>query len=299
MTITAPPAPPTTTPPPPLRNRSARPPAGRVVKNVGLFVVMSIVAIVMLYPFYFMIDTSLKSDSQFISGHGHSFASWIKLNSEIPWAHELLNSTIVCVCAIAIILVVSTMAGFAFAKLNYRRQTFIFLAIIAALLIPMQSIIIPAFYNLSKVNVGNFNLLQSYGAAILMYSALGTPFATFLMTAYFRGLPDDVIEAGIIDGLSYGAIFRRIGLPMAVPAIVTVVVLQFIQIWDDLLIGLLFLQNTDQRTITVGLGVLASGRTTDFPVLMAGSILSALPAIIVFLVFQRFLINGLTAGIGK
>jgi multiple sugar transport system permease protein/raffinose/stachyose/melibiose transport system permease protein len=186
------------------------------------------------------------------------------------------------------------MAGFGFAKLHFNRQAFLFLGIIAAMLIPMQSIIIPAFVNLSRLHI-----LNTYLGAILVYAALGTPFATFLMTAYFRGLPDDVIEAGIIDGLKYGAIFTRIALPMAVPAIVTIVVLQFIQIWDDLLVGLLFLQNTDQRTITVGLGVLASGRTTDIPVLMAGSLLSALPAIIVFLIFQRFLINGLTAGIGK
>jgi len=266
----------------------------RIVRDVLIFLLMCIIALVMLYPFYFMIDTSFKSNDQFLNGGGHSFASWIKLNQNMPWPRELLNSTIVCVFAIAIILVVSTMAGFAFAKLNYNRQTFVFLGIVAALLIPMQSIIIPAFVNLSKLH-----LLTSYFGAILMYAALGTPFATFLMTAYFRGIPDDVVEAGIIDGLNYGSIFRRIALPMAVPAIVTVIVLQFIQIWDDLLIGLLFLQNTDQRTITVGLGVLASGRTTDIPVLMAGSLLSAIPAIVVFLVFQRFLINGLTAGIGK
>jgi len=272
------------------KRRSTR----RIVRDGVLLVVMMLVAVVMLYPFYFMINTSFKSNDQFLNGGGHSFASWAKLNANLPWARELLNSTIVCFSAIALILIVSTMAGFAFAKLHYRVQTFVFLGIVAALLIPMQSIIIPAFVNLSRVH-----LLTSYWGAVLLYAALGTPFATFLMTAYFRGLPDDVIEAGIIDGLSYGSIFRRIALPMAVPAIVTIVVLQFIQIWDDLLVGLLFLQNTDQRTITVGLGVLASGRTADFPVLMAGSLVSALPAIIVFLIFQRFLINGLTAGIGK
>jgi multiple sugar transport system permease protein/raffinose/stachyose/melibiose transport system permease protein len=266
----------------------------RRIRNALLFVVMSIIAVVMLFPFYYMINTSLKSNEQFLNGGGRSFDSWIKLNHNLPWARELLNSSIVCAGAIAIILVVSTMAGFGFAKLHFNRQAFLFLGIIAAMLIPMQSIIIPAFVNLSRLHI-----LNTYLGAILVYAALGTPFATFLMTAYFRGLPDDVIEAGIIDGLKYGAIFTRIALPMAVPAIVTIVVLQFIQIWDDLLVGLLFLQNTDQRTITVGLGVLASGRTTDIPVLMAGSLLSALPAIIVFLIFQRFLINGLTAGIGK
>ena len=121
----------------------------------------------------------------------------------------------------------------------------------------------------------------------------------FSELSYFRGLPDDLIEAAVVDGLSYTAVFRKIALPLAIPALVTIVVLQFIQIWDDLLVGLLFLQNQDYRTITVGLGALAAGRTTDIPVLMAGSIISAIPAIIVYLIFQKQLVNGLTAGIGK
>ena len=196
--------------------------------------------------------------------------------------------------SIGIILVCSTMAGFAFAKLRYPGATVVFLAIIAALLIPVQSIIIPAY-----VDIANWHLLTSYTGAVLMYAALGTPFATFLMTAYYRSLPDDLLEAGVVDGLSYPGIFLRIALPMSLPALATIFVLQFIQIWDDLLVGLLFLQNPSERTITVGLGALAAGRTTDIPVLMAGSLVSAIPAIIVFLIFQRFLVNGLTAGIGR
>jgi multiple sugar transport system permease protein/raffinose/stachyose/melibiose transport system permease protein len=273
-----------------LRPRSTR----RPLRTVLLLTVMTAIAAVMLYPFWWMVDTSLKSNDQFLHGGGHSLASWTHLNDALPWKRQLLNSTVVCVASIAVILVVSTLAGFSFAKLRYRAATFVFVGIIAAMLIPIQSIIIPAY-----INLANWHLLNSYYGAVLVYAALGTPFATFLMTAYFRGLPDDVIEAGIVDGLSYLAVFRRIALPMAVPAIVTVAVLQFIQIWDDLLVGLLLLQDPDQRTITVGLGALAAGRTTDIPVLMAGSILSAIPAIVVYLVFQRFLVNGLTAGMGK
>lgn len=259
-----------------------------------LFGVMTAIAGVMLYPFFFMLDTSFRSQSQFLGGGGHSLASWTKLAQALPWTQELLNSTIVCVLAIAIILVVSSCAGFAFAKLRFRTSTFVLTAIVAAMLIPVQSIIIPVY-----VNVARFHLVNSYAGAVIVYAALGTPFATFLMTAYYRSIPDDVIEAGIIDGVGYFGIFRRVALPMSIPALATISVLQFIQIWDDLLVGLLFLQNPEQRTITVGLGALAAGRTTDIPVLMAGSIVSALPAIIVYLVFQRFLISGLTAGISK
>jgi multiple sugar transport system permease protein/raffinose/stachyose/melibiose transport system permease protein len=264
------------------------------VKRVLLFALMVLIAIVMLYPFYFMIDTSLKSNDQFLHGGGHSLASWQALSKALPWGQQMVNSTIVSAAAILIILVVSSLAGFAFAKLQFRMSGFVLMGVVAAMLIPVQSIIIPVY-----VNIAHLHLLNSYTGAVLVYAALGTPFATFLMTAYYRSIPDDIVEAGIVDGLSYAQVFRRIALPLSTPALITITVLQFIQIWDDLLVGLLFLQNPQQRTITVGLGALAAGRTTDIPVLMAGSIMSAIPAILVYLVFQRFLINGLTAGIGK
>lgn len=255
---------------------------------------MALFAVVMIYPFFFMINTSFKSNAQFLGATGHSLLSWQKLFNALPVGRQLLNSTVVCAGSILIILIVSTMAGFGLSKLRSKTSWIFFLGIVGAMLIPLQSIIIPAYINASK-----WNLLTGYWGAIFLYAALGTPFATFLMTSYFRGLPDELIEAAICDGLSYGRIFKKIALPLAVPAIVTIVVLQFIQIWDDLLVGLLFIQDPNYRTITVGLGALSAGRTTDIPVLMAGSLLSAIPAVAVYLIFQRQLVNGLTAGIGK
>ena len=263
-------------------------------RQIWIFVVMTLFAVVMTYPFFFMINTSFKSNAQFLGAPGHSWLSWHKLFNALPVGRELLNSTVVCAGAITIILVVSTMAGFGLSKLRSKRSWIFFLGIVGAMLIPLQSIIIPAYINASR-----WNLLSGYWGAIFLYAALGTPFATFLMTSYFRGLPDDLIEAAVCDGLSYQRIFTKIALPLAVPAIVTIIVLQFIQIWDDLLVGLLFIQDPNYRTITVGLGALSAGRTTDIPVLMAGSLLSAIPAVAVYLIFQRQLVNGLTAGIGK
>lgn len=262
--------------------------------RIVLFVLMAAGSCVMFYPFLFMIDTSLKSQSQYLAGSGHSLISWGRLFAALPVGQELTNSTLVSALSLAIIVALSSTAGYAFAKLRYRGGVLVFLGIVSAMLIPMQSIIIPAYVNLSQ-----FGLLDSYGGAVLLYAALGTPFATFLMTAFYRSLPDELVEAAIVDGLGYVSIYRRIALPLSTPAIATVAVLQFIQIWDDLLVGLLFLQNSDERTITVGLGVLSAGRVTDIPVLMAGSLLSAIPAVVVYLVLQRYLVSGLTAGIGK
>jgi ABC-type glycerol-3-phosphate transport system permease component len=264
------------------------------VRKIALFLAMLVLGVVMFYPYTFMIDASFRTQSQFESGVGRSLDSWNTLFTSIPVGQQLGNSLIVALGALIIIVAVSSAAGFAFAKLTFRGSTVFLLGIVAAMMIPLQSIIIPEYVNLAQLG-----LLSDRLGAVLVYAAVGIPFATFLMTTYYRGLPDDIIEAAVIDGLSYRGVFFRLGLPLAMPAIVTVIVLQFVQIWGDLLIGLLFLQNTDQRTITVGLGVLSSGRTTDIPVLMAGALVSAVPAVIVYLVFQRFLIRGLTAGIGK
>jgi multiple sugar transport system permease protein/raffinose/stachyose/melibiose transport system permease protein len=160
--------------------------------------------------------------------------------------------------------------------------------------VPLQAILMPEFVNMAKVG-----LTTSYFGAVIVYAALGTPFSIFLFTTYFRRIPDELIEAGIVDGLGYTGVLTRLILPMALPAIATVTVLQFIQIWDDLLVGLLFLQNPSQRPITVGLAALAAGRTTSIPELLAGSLVSALPAMLVYLGFQRFLIQGLTMGIDR
>ena len=153
---------------------------------------------------------------------------------------------------------------------------------------------IPEFVNISTVG-----LVNQFPGAILVYAALGAPFATYLMTTYFRGIPGELIEACVMDGASYWQIFRKIMVPLAIPAITTVAVLQVIQVWDDLLVGLLFLQTPDVRTITVGLATLQTSRMVNVPALMGGSLISALPAIIVYLIFQRNLIAGLTMGVNK
>jgi len=259
-----------------------------------VYLALAVTTIVMLYPFWYMGEDAFRSLEQYQLGSGFSLASWRELFQTLPVGRQLLNSTILTSGSIALILAASTTAGYALGVLRYRFSSVVFLLVVSSMMVPLQSIIIPEFVNLARLGFVN----HFYGA-ILVYAALGAPFSTFLMTAYFRRLPDDVIEAALMDGLGYFAIFFRIMLPLAVPAVVTIVVLQFIQIWDDLLVGLLFLQTPDVRPITVGLATIPSQHLLNVPVLMAGSLISAAPAIAVYLVFQRCLIAGLTTGIGK
>jgi multiple sugar transport system permease protein/raffinose/stachyose/melibiose transport system permease protein len=266
----------------------------RRLTRLAVYLALLVVTVVMLYPFWYMGVNAFRSLEQYQLGRGLSLASWRELFRSLPVGRELLNSTILTTGSIAIILGASTTAGYALGVLRYRFSSAVFLLIVSSMMVPLQSIIIPEFVNLARLGFVN----HFYGA-MLVYAALGTPFSTFLMTAYFRRLPEDVIEAALIDGLGYTKIFFRIMLPLAVPAMVTVVVQQFIQIWDDLLVGLLFLQTPDVRPITVGLATIPSQHLLNVPVLMAGSLISAAPAIFVYLVFQRYLIAGLTTGVGK
>jgi len=267
----------------------------RRVTRSFMFLVLCVVVVVMLFPFVFMVLTAFKSEDQYISGNGFSLDSWAELFNVLPVVQELINSTVVTAGAVVLIIAVSTTGGFAFAKLGFRGSGMVFLAILAGMMIPMQSIIIPEFVNIARVA----HLNNQYLGAVLVYAALGAPFATYLMTTYYRGIPTELIEASVMDGASYWQVFRKLMLPLSIPAITTVAVLQFIQIWDDLLIGLLFLNDPQVRTITVGLAVIQTGRVVNVPALMAGSLLSALPAVVVYLIFQRNLIQGLTMGVNK
>lgn len=266
----------------------------RRISRAVMFAILCVVVVVMLFPFVYMVQASLRTKDQFLAGSGFSLQSWQDLFGYLPVVQELFNSAIVTLGGVALILVVSTTAGFAFAKLGFRGSGMVFLAILAGMMIPMQSIIIPVFVNISKLH-----LINQFPGAILVYAALGAPFATYLMATYYRGIPTELIEASVMDGAGYWAIFRKLMLPLSIPAITTVAVLQVIQIWDDLLVGLLFLQTPAVRTITVGLAVLQNGRVVNIPVLMAGSLVSAIPAVIVYLIFQRNLIQGLTMGVNK
>jgi ABC-type glycerol-3-phosphate transport system permease component len=258
------------------------------------YAVLLVVTLIMLYPFWLMAQMSFRSLPQYYLGKGFSLTTWHDLFAALPIGHEMLNSTLITLASIAVILAVSTMGGYALGTLRYRLSGLVFVIVLASMMVPVQSMIIPEY-----INLAHLGWINHYYGAIAVYSALGAPFATFLMTTYFRRLPEDVIEAALIDGLGYGTVFFSIMLPLAVPAIVTVAVLQFIQIWDDLLVGLLFLQTPAHRTITVGLETIPAQHFQNFPMEMAGSLVSALPAVVVYLVFQRYLIRGLTMGMSK
>jgi ABC-type glycerol-3-phosphate transport system permease component len=231
---------------------------------------------------------------QFLSGGGFSWLSWKTLNSTIPVGQEVLSSTIVCSASIFIILCVGLPAGFAFSKLRFRASTAVFFVMVSAMMVPLQAILMPEFVNVTKLG-----LTGGYFGAILVYAALGTPFSIFLFTTYFRGVPDELIEAGIVDGLGY---FGRPGASHHPRRHARDRDRHGLAVHPDLgrLAGRSALHPEHQRATDHG-GTRGARRRTHHvdSRLMAGSLISALPAMIVYLIFQRYLVKGLTMGIDR
>jgi len=253
------------------------------------FLIAVAAAIISLYPFGSLILTSIKPPL-----NGSWFGLWTQLFTSLPVATYMLNSALVSGGAMILVSIVSCMAGYGFAKLPYPGSKVLLGIVVAALSIPQATTIIANYFNFAAVGgVG------SYWGAILMYAAGATPFSTVLMTNFFRSLPDELVESAIIDGASYRQVFIWILAPLAGPAVTTIAVLCFLGSWNDLLVGLLWLPDPGQRTISVGIASLVGVRASNLDLILTGSLFSALPPILAFIVFQRYLVSGIVSGIGK
>jgi ABC-type glycerol-3-phosphate transport system permease component len=140
------------------------------------------------------------------------------------------------------------------------------------------------------------HLLNTYYSVILLYTAFNIPFNTFLMTAFFRALPDDLIEAARLDGASPHQVFLRVLVPMAKPALGTLAIFNILYAWNEFIFALLLLSPNNVKTLTVGVLQLQGRYTTDYPVIMAGLLVASIPVVVAYLFFQKFLVRGIVSG---
>jgi ABC-type glycerol-3-phosphate transport system permease component len=201
------------------------------------------------------------------------------------------NSFIVAALTVVILLIVCTFASYVFAKYKFRGRAAIYLAVIATMFIPSQVTIIPVYILFSRLGMVN-----TYWSVILSYVALFMPEAILLMTSNFRVIIDELLEAAEMDGCGYFQRVRNVVLPMGRAAVFLSIIFYFITAWNDLFTPMIFLQSMDKRTVMVALAALM-GRYTGAPTLQfAGLLLAAVPALIVYIIFQRQIIRGLSVG---
>lgn len=256
--------------------------------------VLVIVAALILYPFVFMIFTSLKSDPEFyknyfgvslplhLANYGHAFG--------YLW-RDALNSTIVVGATTVLVLITSCLAGYAFARLRFPGKEPLFYAMISLLLVPFLLIMIPLY-----VIVNHLGLLDTFWGLILPYTALGQVLGIFIMRTFFASLPEEMFEACRLDGGSEVRGLWEIAIPLAKPALGTVAILTVISAWNDYIWPLVVLTDPGRFTLALGIVGLSGRYTVQFGIMMAGYALGCVPLAVVALFANKTFMRGLSRG---
>ncbi|ANS70577.1 binding-protein-dependent transport systems inner membrane component [Streptomyces lincolnensis] len=260
---------------------------------------MVILALATIYPLLFTANVAMKTRREYVLDR-FSLASalrWDNLSTawnSVGMGRYFLNSVIVVACAVALLLLIGSMAGFALAQVRFRGSSALYLVCLAALFIPFQVIMVP----LARI-MADGGLIDTYPGLILAYVAQFLPFTVFLMTSYYRAVPTELVDAARIDGNTLYGVYRRIMLPMGAPALLSVGILDALFCWNDVLISLLMMPSADHRTLMVGITSLRGQYSADIPTFAAGVLIAGLPVLVTYLFLQRQIADGVTAGATK
>ncbi|HVG47504.1 MAG TPA: carbohydrate ABC transporter permease [Rubellimicrobium sp.] len=277
---------------------AARPLASRA-SAWGRHAVLIGFAVLSFYPILVMWFTALRPKSESMRDPFGLPSTLYLDNLTTAWTRGrfgdyFLNSIIITVPSVVGVVVLSALAGYGIARFRFRGRMAILYLILLGLTVPFQSVMIPLYYQLLAMG-----LLGTYLAVILPLIAFGLPFGVFLMQSFFEDLPQELHEAGRADGCSELRIFWSIMLPLARPAISTLIVFQFMRSWNEFLMPLLYLQREELRPIPLGLMFFQGAYVRDIGLIAAGVTLATIPVIVVYLIFQRQFVRGLTAGAVK
>jgi ABC-type glycerol-3-phosphate transport system permease component len=260
---------------------------------------MALLAVATIYPLLFTANVAMKTRREYILDRFSLTSTLHWENVTTAWnsagmARYFLNSLIVVTCAVALLLLIGSMAGFALGRVRFRGSSALFLICLAALFIPFQVIMVP----LARL-MADAGLIDTYPGLILAYVAQFLPFTVFLMTSYYRAVPAEIIDAARIDGNTIYGVYRRIMLPIGAPALLSVGILNALFCWNDVLISLLMMPSADHRTLMVGVTSLRGQYSDDIPTFAAGVLIAAVPVLVTYLFLQRQIADGVTAGATK
>lgn len=254
-------------------------------------VILAVGAAAMVTPFLWQLITSLQSTGESTSVPPHFLPSWqwgnySKVFHDTPFAEQFWNSVVQTVVRVLAQVLFCSMAAYAFARLRFPGRNALFLLMLAVLMVPSQVYLLPQ-YQL----VQNMGLLNTLGGVVL--PGLFSAFGTFMLRQFFLSLPDEVEEAARLDGAGTFRIFWTVMLPLAKPGLISMGVLTVLWSWNDLLWPLVVVNDDTKMPLTVGLSTLQGEHLTEYPLLMAGSLLASLPMILLFLAAQRRITEGI------
>jgi raffinose/stachyose/melibiose transport system permease protein len=276
------------------RNRGRRR-AGLAVRH-GVLVLL---ALLTLFPVILVISTAFKRPEDVTQNPFGLFSSFSWDNLVAAWtvgrfSDYLVNSLLLTIPSTLLVIAISTMAGYTFARLPFRGRTLMFYLVVLGLLVPFFTFMIPLYFQLRSMG-----LLDTLLGAILVLTSTGLSFGTFFMRAFFSDLPVELEQAARVDGATEGQIFTRVMLPLVRSGMGALAVFTFLANWSNFLVPLLYLPGGDYRPLTTGLYMFTGGRSLDIGPLAAGTLITIVPIIILFVILQRQVTAGFISGAVK
>ena len=256
-------------------------------------------SIIAAYPVYYMVVTSFKTridwlNNQFGLPGKINFDNFVTAASQGRLLIWFRNSMIVTILSIVISTLFAALAAFAVARMRFRGRQLYLNMMISLMVIPPAVLIVPLFGLMVKGN-----LINTFQGLIFIYVGLLLPFSIYLLVSFFRGLPVELFDAAAIDGCSSFGTLMRIVIPLSAPALVTLVVVNTLWVWNELLIALIFLQSDELKTLMPGISLFKGRFNNNEPLVLTGAFLASLPMILLYLVGQRFFVQGMVAGAVK
>lgn len=276
----------------------------QIAKNLTIYAVLIFLAALFLFPLAWSFLNSVKTPKEALSVPPTYLPTTVVFDNYIELTtygrggvvRRVTNSTIVAIVTVVGTIVLSTLGGYGFARFSFKGKNVLFIMVLSTLMIPFQSILIPLFVMLSAVNLHN-NL---FGLA-LVYITFQLPFGIFLMRNSFMTIPQEIEESAMLDGCTSFSVLYQMLLRLVLPGIVTVAIYAFINSWNEFLAALIFMTDQDNFTLPIFLSNVRSGLygQVDWGALQAGVTVSIIPSVVIFLLLQRYYMNGLMGGAVK
>jgi multiple sugar transport system permease protein len=265
-----------------------------------LYALLAIYLVVVTFPFYYMALTSLRTQKDvydrehMLTPANLTLENYRLVLSSTGMRTWLTNSTIVAFASTTIAVIIGVLAAYGLARLRFRGAQTLARSVLFMYLVPGSLLFIPLFLIIS-----NLRLLNTLWALILSYQTFNVPFCTWLLLGYFRTLPEELEDAARIDGCSRLGVLGRVVLPLAAPGIVTAFIFGFTNSWNEFLFAVVMAQRTELRTVPAGLYSFQVGDVLLWGQLMAAALIATLPVVLLFMLVQRFVVQGLTVGAVK
>ncbi len=267
----------------------------RVIGKVLIYALLILITAIMIIPFLWMLSASIKTNTEVFKITPFQFipdvpqwSNYQEIWTKIPLAKFIGNTVFLTIVVTLLQMLTSSFAAYAFAKLEFKNRNALFLAYIATIAMPWQVYMVPQFIMMRGMGL-NDKLLAMI--CLQAFSAFGV----FLMKQFYEGIPDSLCEAARIDGMSEYKIYSTIMLPLSKPALSTLVIFTFVNTWNDYLGPLIYLKSEAKKTIQLGLKMFIGQYAAEYGLIMAGSIITLIPVLIVFLALQKYFVEGVAS----